>query len=156
MMMKVVIATHNKDKLKELKKGFGVKQIHSEYGMTELLSQAYSKGNGCYKCPPWMKVSFRDVTDPLSTNKKQGGINIIDLANIYSCSFIATQDLGKMVDNMKQWGSEGQAQYVTVQTPEGPAKLLTTSYSIALDALMKKNAERGAKGKDTYKPELYQ
>ncbi len=83
----------------ELKKGFGVKQIHSEYGMTELLSQAYSKGNGCYKCPPWMKVSFRDVTDPLSTNKKQGGINIIDLANIYSCSFIATQDLGKMVSN---------------------------------------------------------
>jgi len=80
-----------------LKKGFGVTHIHSEYGMTELLSQAYSKGDGIFKTPPWMKVLIRDPEDPLSlqTNEKTGGINIIDLANYHSCSFIATQDLGK-------------------------------------------------------------
>ncbi len=78
-------------------KGFGVNVIHSEYGMTELLSQAYSKGNGMFYCPPWMKLLIRDTNDPLSILKenKTGGINIIDLANINSCSFIATQDLGK-------------------------------------------------------------
>jgi phenylacetate-coenzyme A ligase PaaK-like adenylate-forming protein len=77
--------------------GFGVDAIHSEYGMTELLSQAYSKGNGIFKCPPWMKVTVRDTNDPLSflENEQTGGINIIDFANINSCSFIATQDLGK-------------------------------------------------------------
>ncbi|SEP95579.1 Acyl-protein synthetase, LuxE [Hyunsoonleella jejuensis] len=81
-----------------LKNGFGVNQIHSEYGMTELLSQAYSKGNGIFNCPPWMKVFTRDTEDPLSLQGKgkTGGINIIDLANIHSCSFIATQDLGKV------------------------------------------------------------
>jgi phenylacetate-coenzyme A ligase PaaK-like adenylate-forming protein len=75
---------------------FGVKTIHSEYGMTELLSQAYSKGNGIFQCPPWMKVLMRDVNDPLRILEpgKSGGINVIDLANINSCSFIATQDLG--------------------------------------------------------------
>ena len=75
---------------------FGVKNIHSEYGMTELLSQAYSKGNGIFSCPPWMKVLIRDVNDPLKILEpgKTGGINMIDLANINSCSFIATQDLG--------------------------------------------------------------
>lgn len=80
-----------------LKKGFGVDDIHSEYGMTELLSQAYSKGNGVFTCPPWMKVLVRDTEDPLSylINGKSGGINVIDLANRNSCSFIATQDLGK-------------------------------------------------------------
>lgn len=80
-----------------LKDGFGVSEIHSEYGMTELLSQAYSKGNGVFECPPWMKVFTRDTEDPLSIQKvnKTGGINVIDLANINSCSFIATQDLGK-------------------------------------------------------------
>lgn len=78
-----------------LKKGFGVQEIHSEYGMTELLSQAYSQGDQKFKCPPWMRVSCRDVNDPLSTGKRRGGLNIIDLANIYSCSFIATQDLGE-------------------------------------------------------------
>ncbi|MBD1260413.1 acyl transferase [Maribacter polysiphoniae] len=80
-----------------LKKGFGVSEIHSEYGMTELLSQAYSKGNGIFKTPPWMKVLIRDTEDPLSylPDGKTGGINVIDLANINSCSFIATQDLGK-------------------------------------------------------------
>ena len=85
-----------------LKKGFGVTDIHSEYGMTELLSQAYSKGNGVFKCPPWMKILIRDTEDALSvnTNKTSGGINIIDLVNINSCAFIATQDLGKVhVDN---------------------------------------------------------
>ena len=78
---------------------FNVSKIHSEYGMTELLSQAYSKGGGIFECPPWMRVTCRDANDPLSTNKKSGGINIIDLANVYSCSFIASQDLGKIHSN---------------------------------------------------------
>ncbi len=84
-----------------LKQGFGVDEIHSEYGMTELLSQAYSKGNGIFKCPPWMKILIRDTEDPLSYTPtgKTGGMNIIDLANIHSCSFIATQDLGKMFED---------------------------------------------------------
>ncbi|MBD0777078.1 acyl transferase [Maribacter sp. ANRC-HE7] len=84
-----------------LKKGFGVSEIHSEYGMTELLSQAYSKGNGVFKTPPWMKILIRDTEDPLSylPDGKTGGINVIDLANINSCSFIATQDLGKKSKN---------------------------------------------------------
>ena len=79
-------------------RSFGVKTIHSEYGMTELLSQAYSKGQGIFNCPPWMKIITRDPNDPLSLQKtgKAGGINIIDLANYNSCSFIATQDLGKV------------------------------------------------------------
>ena len=80
-------------------KHFNVPKIHSEYGMTELLSQAYSKGNGIFYCPPWMRVSCRDTNDPLSNNKKSGGINIIDLANVNSCSFIASQDLGKINEN---------------------------------------------------------
>ena len=80
-----------------LKAGFGVSVIHSEYGMTELLSQAYSKGNGIFETPPWMKIIIRDATDPLTLIKghQTGGINVIDLSNFYSCSFIATQDLGK-------------------------------------------------------------
>ncbi len=79
-------------------KGFGVNKIHSEYGMTELLSQAYSKGDGIFNCPPWMKILIRDTNDPFSylPINKTGGINVIDLANINSCSFIATQDLGKL------------------------------------------------------------
>ena len=78
-------------------KGFGVDVIHSEYGMTELLSQAYSKGDGIFNCPPWMKILIRDTNDPFTflPHQKTGGINVIDLANINSCSFIATQDLGK-------------------------------------------------------------
>ncbi|MBK0382963.1 acyl transferase [Pedobacter sp. SD-b] len=81
--------------------GFGVKQIHSEYGMTELLSQAYSEGEGIFETPPWMKVLIRDTNDPLTflENGKSGGINIIDLANVHSCSFIATQDLGKIFND---------------------------------------------------------
>lgn len=81
-----------------LTSGFGVKSIHSEYGMTELLSQAYSKGNGIFYCPSWMKVIIRDTYDPFSflNEGKSGGINIIDLANINSCSFIETKDLGKI------------------------------------------------------------
>ena len=81
-----------------LKNSFGLDAIHSEYGMTELLSQAYSKANGIFNCPPWMSVSIRETEDPLSTESfgKAGGINIIDLANIDSCSFIATQDLGRV------------------------------------------------------------
>ncbi|MET3980711.1 phenylacetate-coenzyme A ligase PaaK-like adenylate-forming protein [Mucilaginibacter sp. UYP27] len=81
--------------------GFGVNAIHSEYGMTELLSQAYSKGEGIFNCPPWMRIITRDTNDPLTLidGGKTGGVNIIDLANINSCSFIATQDLGKVYDD---------------------------------------------------------
>ena len=81
-----------------LKAGFGVSQIHSEYGMTELLSQAYSKGQGVFECARSMKVLARDTEDALSIlgNNKTGGINVIDLANINSCAFIATQDLGRV------------------------------------------------------------
>ena len=84
-----------------LKDGFGVTEIHSEYGMTELLSQGYSKGNGVFETPPWMKILTRDTEDALSINAsgKNGGINVIDLANYNSCSFIATQDLGKVYEN---------------------------------------------------------
>ncbi|MBT9188203.1 LuxE/PaaK family acyltransferase [Zobellia russellii] len=84
-----------------LKEGFGVPVIHSEYGMTELLSQGYSKGNGIFETPPWMKILIRDTEDPLAyqDHKKTGGINVIDLANIDSCAFIATQDLGKTYEN---------------------------------------------------------
>lgn len=80
-----------------LKNGFGLSTIHSEYGMTELLSQAYSKGDGIFNTPPWMKVQTRSINDPFSyTTEKSGALNIIDLANVYSCSFIATQDVGKI------------------------------------------------------------
>ena len=84
-----------------LKQGFGVNTIHSEYGMTELLSQAYSKGNGVFECPKWMKILTRDTEDALTILPQQqnGGINVIDLANVNSCSFIATQDLGKVYPN---------------------------------------------------------
>lgn len=83
-----------------LKNAFALSVIHSEYGMTELLSQAYSMGNGVFHCPPWMKVLTRDPEDALSIVTNQtGGINVVDLANINSCSFIATQDLGKVYDD---------------------------------------------------------
>lgn len=84
-----------------LKTGFGVDAIHSEYGMTELLSQAYSAGNGIFNCPSWMKILIRDPEDAQSylKNNGTGGINVIDLANINSCAFIATQDLGKKAKN---------------------------------------------------------
>jgi len=84
-----------------LREGFGVSNIHSEYGMTELLSQAYSKGNGIFEYPAWMKILTRDTEDALTIlpEGKSGGINVIDLANINSCSFIATQDLGKTYPN---------------------------------------------------------
>jgi len=95
-----------KEMLKEeihqiLQEAFLSTNIHSEYGMTELLSQGYSKGDNIFNSPPWMKILIRDVNDPLSVigNNKTGGINVIDLANIYSCPFIATQDLGKQFDN---------------------------------------------------------
>jgi phenylacetate-coenzyme A ligase PaaK-like adenylate-forming protein len=89
----------NKEELHAiLKQGLKVPQIYSEYGMTELLSQAYSTGNELFTTPPWMKVLFRDINDPFNyvAEGKTGGINVIDLANINSCSFIATQDLGRM------------------------------------------------------------
>ena len=76
--------------------GFGVKKVYSEYGMTELLSQAYTQGEMQFSCPPWMKVLIRETNDPLSVSLqgKNGGLNIIDLANIESCAFISAQDLG--------------------------------------------------------------
>jgi len=84
-----------------LQEAFMTENIHSEYGMTELLSQGYSKGENIFNSPKWMKILIRDINDPLSIigNNKTGGVNIIDLANIYSCPFIATQDLGKTFDN---------------------------------------------------------
>lgn len=85
----------------QLSQGLGVTAIHSEYGMTELLSQAYSLGNGIFECPSWMQILIRDTEDALIyvSDGKTGGINVIDLANINSCSFIATQDLGKKNPN---------------------------------------------------------
>lgn len=82
----------------QLQEAFGVPAIHSEYGMTELLSQAYSAGKGRFYCPPWMRVLIRETNDPFSymSYGRTGGINIIDLANSYSCSFLATQDLGRL------------------------------------------------------------
>lgn len=84
-----------------LKSAFGVSSIYSEYGMTELMSQAYSTGDGIFNSPPWMKILIRDVNDPISIlpDNSSGGINVIDLANIHSCSFIATQDLGRAYSN---------------------------------------------------------
>lgn len=82
----------------QLMETFGVTQVHSEYGMTELLSQAYSTGNGRFNCPPWMKIFISDPNDPLTflPKGKSGLINIIDLANIHSCSFIQTSDIGRI------------------------------------------------------------
>jgi phenylacetate-coenzyme A ligase PaaK-like adenylate-forming protein len=86
-----------------LKKAFKSDQIHSEYGMTELLSQAYSSKNGIFSTPPWMKVLVREVNDPFSyvKNGQTGGLNIIDLANQNSCSFIETKDLGRTINTNK-------------------------------------------------------
>ncbi|GAB4250607.1 MAG: acyltransferase [Vicingaceae bacterium] len=84
-----------------LKKAFGVSVIHSEYGMTECLSQAYAKKEGIFETPPWMQVFIRETNDPFNfVENKVGGINIIDLANVHSCAFIATQDLGIKKENM--------------------------------------------------------
>lgn len=97
-MRKELIRT---DLHKKLKNAFGVSEIHSEYGMTEILSQAYSQEKGIFKCPPWMRVYIRSVNDPFEKLgfNKTGGINILDLANIDSCSFIETQDLGRLNEN---------------------------------------------------------
>lgn len=83
-----------------LKDKLGVSKIHAEYGMTELLSQAYSAGEGIFSCPPWMKVCIRDPYSPNEYlgHQKTGGVNVIDLANKHSCSFIATQDLGRSIN----------------------------------------------------------
>lgn len=85
----------------KLQHGFGVDTIHSEYGMTELLSQGYSNGHGVFKAPKWMQILTRDTEDALSiqTKGRAGGINVIDLANINSCAFIATQDLGRVYND---------------------------------------------------------
>jgi len=88
----------------ELKNGFGCDYISSEYGMTELFSQSYSDKDGLFKMPKWMNVLIRETNDPFNylVSGKTGGINVIDLANLYSCSFIATQDLGKITDGQLQ------------------------------------------------------
>jgi phenylacetate-coenzyme A ligase PaaK-like adenylate-forming protein len=90
------------DLYQQLQQAFSTSQIHSEYGMTEMLSQAYAI-NGSYKAPPWLKIFIRDETDPLSVLPRSvyasGGVNVIDLANIYSCSFIATEDVGRLGEN---------------------------------------------------------
>ena len=91
----------------QLQQQLGVSLVHSEYGMTELLSQAWSKGDGIFHCPEWMQILIRDEDDPLhvhsaaAINEKplSGVVNIIDLANIYSCCFIATDDLGRLYAN---------------------------------------------------------
>jgi phenylacetate-coenzyme A ligase PaaK-like adenylate-forming protein len=81
----------------QLSEAFGLQAIHAEYGMTELLSQAYAKKEGHFETPPWMALQLREINDPLSavTDGRSGAINVIDLANLYSCSFIATSDLGR-------------------------------------------------------------
>ncbi|MCK7556636.1 hypothetical protein MKQ70_17060 [Chitinophaga sedimenti] len=81
-----------------LKERLGVQAVHAEYGMTELLSQAYSLGKGLFRRPAWMKVLVRDENDPfqLYDRKAAGVINVVDLANIYSCAFIATDDIGRL------------------------------------------------------------
>ena len=94
-----------KDELhQELKIGLNVPYISSEYGMTEILSQGYSNSDGLFETPPWMKILIREVNDPFTYigEGKTGGINVIDFANLYSCSFIATQDLGKKTSNLFQ------------------------------------------------------
>lgn len=98
-----------------LKSAFGTNQIHSEYGMTELLSQAYSKENGIYVCPPWMKALVRDINDPLLIHTHgTGSLNVIDLANIFSCCFIETSDLGK-VDKNGSFTVSGRFDYADVR-----------------------------------------
>ncbi|MBR5105115.1 MAG: acyltransferase, partial [Alistipes sp.] len=86
---------------KVLCSAFGVEKIHSEYGMAELLSQAYSFGDGLFRTPKWMKVLVRDVNDPFArlASGRRGGLDIIDLANHSSCAFIATQDMGVRYDD---------------------------------------------------------
>lgn len=97
-----------KGKRKELSKselhkilcdGLGVDAIHSEYGMAELTSQAYSNGGGIFRSPRWMRIMLRDVNDPFDHSVRRGGIDIIDLANISSCAFIQTQDMGRLLDD---------------------------------------------------------
>ena len=82
---------------------FGVKRIYSEYGMTELLSQAYSKGNGIFESPPWMYIRIRDIKDPIELNetKSYGAIDVVDLANINSCCFVSTEDIGEKISYNK-------------------------------------------------------
>jgi hypothetical protein len=90
-----------------LTSAFHVKNIHSEYGMTELLSQGYSKGEGIFELPVSMKIMLRDVNDPFHyiTNSRSGGINVIDLANVDSCSFIETKDLGSWITENREKSS---------------------------------------------------
>lgn len=95
---------------------FGVDMIHSEYGMAELTSQAYSNGKGIFSAPPWMKVVIRDINDPFDIleSNSRGGVNIIDLANRYSCSFIQTQDVGKVFDD-GSFEIEGRIDYSDIR-----------------------------------------
>jgi hypothetical protein len=100
--MKGMKAEITRDELQSiLKQRFNIPYVCSEYGMTELMSQAYSRAKGLFECPPWMKIAIRDPEDPLEglPAGRAGGINVIDLANIYSCAFVETQDLGREVKN---------------------------------------------------------
>lgn len=101
----------------ELQQAFSISNVHSEYGMTELLSQAYSQGNGLFSCPPWMRVLLREEEDPfniLQTVGARGVVNVIDLANLYSCSFIATEDAGKLHAN-NQFEVLGRVDYSDIR-----------------------------------------
>ena len=93
--------------LKILQKGFGTNRIFSEYSMTDLLSQAYSLGKNIYETPNWLRILIRNAEDPFSyvENGRTGAINIIDLANVHSCSFIATQDLGKIMEDFSAFSA---------------------------------------------------
>jgi phenylacetate-coenzyme A ligase PaaK-like adenylate-forming protein len=104
--------------LKILQNGFKTKKIYSEYSMTELLSQAYSLGENIYKCPNWMRVLIRNAEDPFGYEQagRTGAINIVDLANIHSCSFIATQDLGKLLtDDEKKFQVLGRIDHSDIR-----------------------------------------
>jgi len=97
-------------------KSFGIDKVHSEYGMTELLSQAWSAGDGLFQTPPWMRILIRDPYDPLSflENGRSGGVNIIDLANRYSCSFIESMDLGRIIEG-SSFEIEGRFDYSDIR-----------------------------------------
>ena len=125
-----------------LKEGFGVDKIHSEYGMTELQSQAYSKGGGLFYTPPWMKVFVRDPEDALTMlpKGKSGGINVIDLANINSCAFIATQDLGKTFYNKTFKILDGAPEHVIASMfTFGREEVIPNMFRAILNELNKKH-----------------